>query len=157
MIIAPMQSLRLDSPPRPWWTRLVTLLLATLAAASVGYWVLQWPAPAPPLRTAVPDAASNTIDSAQVARLLGAAANSTAPAANPASSYKLLGVIASGSQHGSALIAVDTQPAKPYRVGEHLSENLLLQSVQARRVTLAADAQGTGAVTLELPALPGQP
>lgn len=157
MIIAPMQSLRLDFPPRPWWTRLVTLLLAALAAASAGYWVLHWPAPAGPLRVPVSDTATHTIDSSQVARLLGAAASSSAPIANPASRYKLLGVIASGEQHGSALIAVDAQPAKPYRVGDHLTPDVLLQSVQARRVTLAADVQGTSAVTLQLPPLPGQP
>ena len=157
MIIAPMQSLSLQSPPHPWLTRLVTFMLAALAAASVGYWALKWPAPKPTARAVPAEPASPPIDTAKVAQLLGAKAGlPTAPVA-AAARYKLLGVIAQGPHSGSALIATDGKPAKPYRVGERVTDDLLLHGVKARSVTLAADAQGAGAVTLELPPLSGTP
>jgi len=134
---------------------LVTFLFAALAAASVGYWVLKWPAPASPMRAALSEPTAPSLDSAKVAQLLGASSGSADPTPNASSKYKLLGVIASGTKNGSALISIDGQPAKPYRVGERLADDLLLQSVQARSAMLAADAQGTGTVTLALPPLPG--
>lgn len=154
-----MQSLRLHSLPHPWFTGLVTFALAALAAASVGYWALKWPAPATPLQAEVSEPAVRSIDSAQVAQLLGAtsASASAAPTLNLPSKYKLLGVIAVGPHGGSALIAIDGLPPKPYRVGDHLTDDLLLQSVQARSATLAASMQGAGTFTLELPSLFGAP
>jgi general secretion pathway protein C len=67
----------------------------------------------------------------------------------------LIGVIAQGSQRGSALIAVDGEPAKPFRVGEAVTDGMLLRSVESRRVTLAPEMTGNQGVTLELPPLPG--
>lgn len=140
----------------------MTFLTAALAAASIGYWVLKWPTPASTARLTVATAVTTPVDSAKVARLLGANPNpagaaSTAPVVNAASRFKLLGVIALGARSGSALIAVDDAPAKPYRVGQAVTDDLLLQSVKARSVTLAASLQDNDGVTLELPPLPGAP
>jgi general secretion pathway protein C len=77
--------------------------------------------------------------------------------ANAAARYKLIGLIAQGGQHGSALIAVDGEPAKPFRVGELVTDSLILQAVKVRSVTLAADMSGNQGLTLELPPLPGTP
>jgi general secretion pathway protein C len=74
-----------------------------------------------------------------------------------ASRFKLVGVIAQGSQRGSALIAVDGEAAKPFRVGERVTDGMLLQSVTARAVTLAPEMADNQSVTLELPPLPGAP
>lgn len=72
----------------------------------------------------------------------GSGAATTALAA---SRFALTGVVASSSQHGAALIAVDGKPAKPYVVGSRVGEEWVLQSVQPRRAVLvpagAADAQ----------------
>ena len=160
MIIAPMQSLRLQSTPNRWLTRLVTLFLAALAAASLGYWVLKWPTPPATQRVAAPDAPTVPVDAAKVARLLGAGpGTTTTAAASPsvlmAAKYKLLGVMAQGAHNGSALIGVDGKPAKPFRVGEAVADGLLLQSVKARSVALGPDKTGAASVTLELPPLPG--
>ncbi len=156
-----MQSLSLQTPPNPWLLRLVTFFLAAMAAASVAYWVLKWPAPVSAVRAMAPEPASATIDTAKVARLLGAnpdaASGAPAPTTSAQAKYKLLGVIAQGSRGGSALIAINDEPAKPYRVGQRLSDDLVLQSVKARSATLAPDMQGGGRVTLELPPLPGTP
>ena len=162
MIIRHMQSLSLHSSLSPWLVRLVTFLLAALAAASLSYWVLKWPEPDRAVRATAFEPAIPAIDSAKVARLLGANPNAAgtsaqAPIASASSKYKLLGVITQGTNGGSALLAIDGEPAKPYRVGQRLTDDLVLQSVKSRSATLAADMQGTGAVTMELPPLPGTP
>jgi general secretion pathway protein C len=148
--------------PYPWRTRLVTFLLAAVATASLGFWALQWPVADRTDRLAVPESALPSIDSAKLSQLLGfgpsaAGAGAQAPSASAASRFKLIGVIAQGSQRGSALIAVDGEPAKPVRVGERVTDGMLLQSVQVRAVTLAPEMTGNQGVTLELPPLPGAP
>lgn len=157
MIIALMQSLSLHSSPNPWLVRLVTFVLAALAAASVGYWVLKWPAPASTVRAMAAEPATAPIDTAKVALLLGANPGALAPTVSTPSKYKLLGVIAEGAHGGSALIAIGDEPAKPYRVGERLTDDMVLQSVKPRSATLTADSLGSGGVTLEMPPLPGTP
>lgn len=160
MIIAPMPSLSNPSSINPWLPRLVTLLLATLTAASVGYWVLKWPTPTSPSLTDVPAPQTAQVDTTKVAQLLGAAADTglvvgQTPALSAASRYQLVGVIALGYHNGSALIAVDGQPAKPFRVGEHLADDLMLQAVNGRSATLAADRNSKEGIILELPLMPG--
>ena len=145
----------------PWHNRLVTFFLAAAAAASAGFWVLQWPSRAQVDRIAAPVSTPEALDVNKVAQVLGfnkvASPNTPAGSAAAASGFKLLGVIALGTHHGSALIATDALPAKPYRVGDQLSETLVLQSVSARSVVLAADMDATDGITLALPPLPGSP
>jgi general secretion pathway protein C len=92
-------------------------------------------------------------DPAAVARLLGAspAAVAAAPAASLASRFALVGVVASRSHKGAALISVDGKPAKPFRIGSAVDDRLILQSVESRRAILAESADGPAVVTLELP------
>lgn len=135
----------------------MTFFLAAAAAASAVYWLLRWPVPAPALPAASIADAPPAIDARRVARLLGdadALAPGAAPsgATAPASQLKLLGVVATGDRRGSALIANGTAPAKPYRVGEWVTDKLLLQSVSARSVVLAEGVAATGNVTVSLPA-----
>jgi general secretion pathway protein C len=83
-------------------------------------------------------------------------ANGADPSAAPApsaSQFKLLGVVTEGRQRGYALIAIDDQPAKPYRVGAPVGETLVLRSVAARSAALATDAQAPASVQLVLPEL----
>jgi general secretion pathway protein C len=89
-------------------------------------------------------------DPAAIARLLGATPAAAAPVATLSSRFQLLGVVAEGDGGGAALIAVDGKPAKPYRVGAPVDENLVLQSVAPRRAVIGA-GKGPPAVTLELP------
>jgi general secretion pathway protein C len=65
----------------------------------------------------------------------------------------LVGVLADSLHGGAALISVDGKAAKPYRVGAMVDGNLVLQSVAARQAVLAAGADGSAQVTLELPPL----
>ena len=130
-----------------------TFVLWALVAASAVYWGLKLAgggaAPAAPvaLRTPAPP------DPAAVARLLGYSArpSEALPVASTASRFALLGVVASRDHGGTALIAVDGKPAKPFAVGAAVGEGLVLQSVEPRRAVLASSADGPAVVTLELP------
>jgi general secretion pathway protein C len=134
-----------------WAVAATTLLLWALVAASAVYWGLKFgshpgtapggPLPAPPTAAA---------DPAALAALLGASPNAgPVPAASLSSRFVLTGVVADPSHSGAALIAVDGKPPRPFRVGAHVDENLVLQSVDSRRAVLGNG--GAPAVTLELP------
>ena len=136
-----------------WWPRLLTFSLAALVAASAVYWGLRWPAPASALSvTAIPEEPAPQ-DGQALARLLGEAAAGAATTASPAAAgrYVLTGVLAGPGPGGSAVISIDGKPAKPYRVGSLVADNLFLQSVSGRRAVLAAGAVNAApALALEM-------
>jgi len=136
-----------------WPVAGATFTLWALVAASAVYWGLKFTAPAGGTTAAVASRNAAPPDPAAIARLLGAgpAAAAAAPVASLSSRFVLVGVVASASHHGAALIAVDGRPARPFRVGAALDEGVVLQSVAARRAVLAASADGPALVTLELP------
>ena len=138
-----------------WTVAGATFLLWALVAGSAVFWALKFTArsggPGP---TVAALRAPAQADPAAVARLLGAspATAAAAPVASLSSRFTLVGVVASRSHGGAALIAVDGRPAKPFRVGTAIDEGLILQSVEARRATIAATQDGPPVLTLELPA-----
>ena len=145
-----------------WPARLSTFVLAALVAASAVYWGLRWSEPLATPGYSGEGASQRPIDTARVAQLLGASAapadtGAEAPAAIAAINYKLEGVIAQGrgSGRGSALIAIGGEKAKPYKVGDRLSDDLVLQSVSARGAALATSMAAPASVQLELPPLDG--
>ncbi len=155
MIIANMQLTSLNH----WLPRLAAFLLALVLAASVVFWVMRWPArdsgpalPLPETRDALPAANANLM-----ARLLGQGDAPADAVASPdaASRFRLTGIIASGSGRGVALVSIDGQPPKPYHQGSQLEAGWMLQSVEPRRIALAADAKAPVGLRLELP--PRQP
>lgn len=141
---------------RLWLSRIVTFAVAALAAASAAYWGLKgWSASAP---TAIPALAADWAHPAgpkAVARVLGGglAAPAAAGEAPAASRYALVGVAARGSEGGAALISIDGQEARPFRVGASLEGGMVLQSVTGRRAVLSSGVAGAATVTLELPPL----
>lgn len=156
--------------PRPLWLpRIVTFALASVAAGSAVYWVLQWPASSAPSSVAVADMQPAVqANTAAVAVALGAPGG--AGGGNPAlavpalvsSRFALTGVVAGTSQAGAALIAVDGKPPKPFVVGAAVGDGWVLRSVQARRAVLdrSSAASGQGAdgdagLVLEMPTLVG--
>ena len=143
--------------PNIWWLRTSTLVLAALAAGSATFWALRWMAPAPALPNAEISAGSPTLSNPlAIARLLGGGRTerlAAAPESGAANPLKLLGIVASPSERGYALIAVGPLPAKPYRVGEAINETLMLQSVTPRSASLAGSRDGPVAQVLELPPL----
>ena len=144
---------------RPWGLWLLTLALWSAAGASVAYWGLQLSQSsrvAPPASDGAGQPAQ--ADVAAMARLLGAQAAPAPQAAAAApgdASLQLLGVLAgTDSGAGAALLAVDGQPAKPYRVGAQVRPGLVLQSLQRRQARLGADMQVPASVVLDMPLLP---
>lgn len=127
-------------------------LLWLAAGLSAGYWVLSvWgQSPVTPV-SGTP--VQVTADSAAVARTLGALPTATVASAAPAAPprYNLLGVVAVGSRDGAALIAVDGQPPRPYRVGAPLDGGLVLQAVTRRSVRLGSALDAPTTVELTLP------
>lgn len=137
------------------WSRLVTFSLAAAVAASAAYWVLRWPQPAvlPPLPTSALEPPAP--DAQALARMLGQAAAPAAAAVAPAGRLALIGVLAGPGPRGAALISIDGKPAKPFRVGALVADNLYLQSVAGRRAVLAAGAaDAVPSLTLEMKPLP---
>ncbi|MDD2712511.1 MAG: general secretion pathway protein C [Simplicispira sp.] len=142
---------------RSWGVRLATLALWALAGASVVYWGLRLSVPAPGLPLPAVATAVPAPDAQAVARLLGAVAEQApvATVAAVASRFVLVGVLAGQSSGGgAALIAIDGQPAKPYRVGAQVDAGLVLQAIGPRQARLGAVLRGPSTVTLELPARP---
>lgn len=135
-----------------WWSRLLTFALAAGVAASAAYWVLRWPQPAPALPVVALTQEERVAPDAQaLARLLGQPIMAPSAAANPAGRYSLTGVLAGPGPRGAALISIDGKPAKPFRVGSLVADNLYLQSVIGRRAVLAAGAADAAAsLTLEM-------
>ena len=151
-----MPALADPSPHQRWSVRLATLVLWALALASVAYWGLRLSAA--PTGLAVPAAAPvpPEPDAEALARLLGAQPSQTAapPTAAGPGRLVLLGVLAGQrSGGGAALIAVDGQPAKPFRVGAVVDGELVLQSLGRREARLGASRSGATSLTLELPPL----
>ncbi|MDI1244095.1 MAG: type II secretion system protein N [Rhodoferax sp.] len=141
-----------------WPARLSTFLLAALAAASLVYWGLRWSEPVSTPRASSDWSNPRAIDTGRVAQLLGATAtpaNSDDSPVITAIQYKLLGVIAQerNGGFGSALIAMGDEKAKPFKVGDHLSDELVLQSVSARGAILATSMRAPQSIKLDLPPL----
>ena len=142
--------------------RLSAFVIWALVAATAVFWGLRlWArsTDAPPYTVPVGDVA---VARGDLSRLLGATpAAAAAVVATPeaASRFRLIGIMAPKSAaasaqpgQGVALIAVDGKPPKAFVVGSTLDTNMVLQSVSLRSAAIGP-AQGTAAVTLELPPL----
>ena len=130
-----------------------TFLVWALAGAAAVYWGLRMSAPGVAPAVAAPVAGLAAVDSAAVARLLGAVPQviALAPQATLASRFVLVGVLAGRSSGGgAALIAVDGKPAKPFRVGSEVDPGLVLQSVASRRVAMGAEMAGPALLELDM-------
>ncbi|MGV0960207.1 MAG: type II secretion system protein N [Limnohabitans sp.] len=87
----------------------------------------------------------------RLVRALGAM-QVAAPDAPETGRLQLVGVIAGTSGQGSALIAVDGQLPKAYRVGQSVGEGLVLQRLSPKRAQLGATMNGPRLQDLQLPA-----
>lgn len=118
---------------------IATFAVWFLTAASLVFWFLHWPKSEVAPQVLLADSSNPNAPemSGSVARALGQSvvqeSNSTVQSGI---SYQLIGVIASASGHGSALIAVDGQSPKAYRVGEKIHDGLELESVSERQAKL---------------------
>ena len=142
---------------RLWSTRILTLAISALAAASVVYWSLKvWGLSTPSMPSAVLVESMPAASSQAIARALGGgmapvvAASTSVPAA---SRYSLIGVVAGRIRAGAALISIDGQDAKPVRVGNLVDNDMVLESVNGRQAVLASSTGSATKMTLEMPEL----
>ena len=146
--------------PLSLWARWVpawaTLCLWAAAAAGVAYWVLMFAGvggPATPAPTAA-RASGQEPSSSQVQKALGAMAAAPVAVVDAGARFALSGVVAGTSGRGSALIGVDGQAPKAFKVGQTVSPGWVLHSLGARQARLAESVQGPVTMTLDMPPLP---
>lgn len=141
--------------------RLFAFVIWAALAASVVAWSLRLGSGSRPVPGHTVVVADSGAGSADLTRLLGSespAAVAEAPAATPSSSrLKLLGVVAAArsepaGRNGLALIAIDGKPARPYRIGGTVEQDLVLLEVRQRSASLGPPS-GPASVKLELPPL----
>lgn len=141
----------------PAW---VAGLLWLAAGLGAGYWVLLAAGRSPFTPPSVAAPSAMEVDSVAVARVLGAVPQTAQSPAAPVitgTQYSLSGVVAANAPDGAALIAVNGQPPRPYRVGALLEGGLVLQSVTRRGARLGASVDGPATIELSLPATPAAP
>lgn len=127
-------------------------LVWALVAFSAVTWCLRWSALARGTSSArVAQPTQPELDVSLASRSLGALAPQAEVAPSLASRLVLQGVMTRPPAQGAALMSVDGKPARPYRVGSAVVDGLVLQSVQARRVSLGAHMDEPPSLVLELP------
>ncbi len=131
--------------------RLASLLLFAALCAICAAWGLQLFSPRSPIAPAGAIAQSPGLsDLRQAGQLFGSPPAPSAGAAAAPSNVQVVGVIAAGPQ-GVALLSVDGQAAKPFRVGEKVAEGLIVTAVTPDSVALMRNGQP---LTASAPARP---
>ena len=137
--------------------RLFAFVIWAALTASVVAWALRLGAGTRPVPAHAVVVGDNASGGADLTRLLGAeapVASAAAPQTPSSSRLKLLGVVAASSnfamQTGLALIAIDGKPARPYRVGGMVEQDLVLLEVRQRSASLGP-VRGPASVKLEMP------
>jgi general secretion pathway protein C len=139
-----MTTATLKPSANSWTLRLFTLLIWLLVGLCAAYWAFKFATTKTVEATTTQSTPTVVVDSKAVGRLLGATDTIAVKAVNTLSSTKfvLFGMANSVRGQGYALIALDGKPARPYRVGSMVADNLLLKS---------SSLKSPDGVTLELP------
>ena len=90
------------------------------------------------------------VDALAVTKALGAAPTQSANA-SLATRFVLVGVMDGGPSQGVALISVDGKPAKPYRLGQSVSEGFVVVATGPKKAELAPQLGVPASLVLELP------
>ena len=146
-----------------FWPGAGAVLLWCAAAASAVFWVLNYPSGSavqgvPEVRGAGQATAASALQpSVYLARAWGVQAPAPEVSIAQSSRFQLLGVVAGASGQGSALIAVDGQPPRAFRVGQTVTEGVVLQGLGTKQAQLGATVQGAALFSLSLPGTDKQP
>ena len=149
-----MQSIRsLLQPFAPAFSRLTSLLVWAVVAYSAVVFALQWGGGVPvdavvagsEQKQVLPE-----VDALAVSKALGAAPVQSA-SASLASRFVLVGVMDGGPSQGVALISVDGKPAKPYRLGQTVSEGFVVVGTGPKKAELGPQMGVASSLVLELP------
>jgi len=71
--------------------------------------------------------------------------------ASLASRFVLVGVMDGGPTQGVALISVDGKPAKPYRLGQTVSDGFVVLATGPKKAELGPQLGAASSLVLELP------
>lgn len=142
-----------------WPSGIAAFTLWALAAMSATFWLLKVTGVSEaPVKAGAIGAETPAVDVQNLARALGPAATLGAATADvpPQTSdagarMRLLGVVAGRKSGGIALIAIEGQPPRPYRVGSQVDASHTLIRVATRSATLSPTQPDGQAFTLELP------
>ena len=144
------------SLPKPIsFLHLATLMVWALVAYSAVMLVLRWGVDedfinAPSAVGQVQSQGLPEVDATAVNKALGATPTQSATA-SLASRFLLVGVMDGGPTQGVALISVDGKPAKPYRVGQSVSENLVVVATGPKKAELGPQVGASSTFVLDLP------
>ena len=149
-----MTDAKANTRSNSWTLRLFTLMIWLAVGLCAAYWAFKFVTTKPVEATAALSTPAVVVDSKAVAKLLGATDNVAAKPLNVEANTKfvLFGLAGTARGQGVALIALDGKPAKPYRVGSMVADDLVLKSISKTGVILAASTTAADGVTLELPA-----
>jgi general secretion pathway protein C len=149
-----MTTATLKSGSNSWTLRLFTLLVWAAIGLCTAYWMFKF------VTTEAIDAISTTttssvvVDTKAVAKLLGATNGSTEKLVDTTRvdvKLSLFGLAASPGGQGFALIAEADKPARPYRIGAKVTDDLVLKSISKTNAILAASMSAPDGLKLELP------
>ena len=140
-------------PFAPTFLRLTSLLVWAVVAYSAVVFALQW-WDGVPVDTVVLGSEQkqvlSDVDALSVSKALGAApVQSTG--ASLASRFMLVGVMDGGPSQGVALISVDGKLAKPYRLGQTVTDGFIVLATGPKKAELGPQLGATATLLLELP------
>jgi general secretion pathway protein C len=122
------------------------------------FWVLNFPSGSAvqgmPLAQAWAQAATghpSSQSTSHLARAWGVPAPLAEVSIAQSARFQLWGVVAGATGQGSALIALDGQPPRAFRVGQAVTEGVVLQSLGPKQAQLGSSVQGAALFTLSLP------
>ncbi len=135
-----------------WTLRTFTFLVWVAVGLCAAYWAFKFVTTKPVEATAAMATSAVVVDSKAVAKLLGATDNIAAkPVSAPTVKLALFGLATTATGHGVALIATEDKPAKPYRVGAKVTDDLVLKSISKVDAVLAASITAPESQKLSLP------
>ena len=149
-----MQSTRsLLQPFAPTFLRLTSLFVWAVVAYSAVVFGLQWGGGVPVdavVAGSEQKQVLSDVDALSVPKALGAAPVQSATA-SLASRFVLVGVMDGGPSQGVALISVDGKPAKPYRLGQTVTDGFVVLATGPKKAELGPQLGATATLFLELP------
>ena len=149
-----MQSIRsLLQPFAPAFSRLTSLLVWAVVAYSAVVFALQWGGGVtvdPVVAGSEQKQVLPEVDALAVSKALVVAPVQSA-SASLASRFVLVGVMDGGPTQGVALISVDGKPAKPYRLGQTVTDGFVVLATGPKKAELGPQLGASSSLVLELP------
>jgi len=140
-------------PFAPVFLRLTSLLVWAVVAYSAVVFALQW-GDGVPVEAVVAGSEQKQVapdvDALAVSKALGAAAVQFA-SASLAGRFVLVGVMDGGPSQGVALISVDGKPAKPFRLGQTVTDGFVVLATGPKKAELGPQLGASSSLVLELP------